>query len=391
MDKRITTLKPNVDLIELGDRSITLVGTAHVSRESVELVRSVIEEAGPEAVCVELCEPRFKALREPHRFAQMDIFQVIRTGQAYVLMAQLALASLQKRVGNTFQLKPGAEMIEAVNVAEQAGARVALCDRNVKITLRRAWARASVWSICKMMSSLVVGLFTPGRVTESEIEELKESETLAEAISQAGAYLPDVKQVFIDERDRYLAAKIFSTPAKRIVAVVGAGHVPGIKENLGKEIELAPLEVIPPPSRLSRTIGWGIPTIIIAFIIYGFIHAGSEIGMDMVKSWVLATGALAALGTVLALAHPLTVLSAFLVAPITTLHPLIAAGWICGLVEAIVRKPTVGDLERLGDDITELRGLWKNRVTRILLVMALSNLGGAAGAVLGFTSIASKV
>jgi pheromone shutdown-related protein TraB len=216
-------------------------------------------------------------------------------------------------------------------------------------------------------------------ITEAEIEEMKKKDVLEALLSEVGKTFPQVRSVLIDERDQYLTEMIRSAPGKRIVAVVGAGHVPGIKNNWKSQIDLESLKMLPPKGRFSSLVKWGMPALIVAIFLFGFLFPGREAATSMITSWVLATGIMAGLGAVMAFGHPLTILSAVLSAPLTTLHPLIAAGWVAGLVEAIVVKPKVKDFERLIDDISSLKGFWRNKITRILLVVVFTNLGATIG------------
>ena len=383
----IEELSPNVDLIRLPGKNIYLIGTAHISRASAELVELKIAEFKPDTVCVELCESRAQVLNNPERWRDTDIFQVIKTGKAYLLLAQLVLASFQKRLAKRFDLRAGEEMRAALKAAAERGARVAPVDRDIRITLKRAWARARLWSMLKVANSLIISIFSREEISEEEIEELKKGDALMAMMSEFSKFLPEVKTVLIDERDRYLAAKIGRAEGENILAVVGAGHVPGIKKVIGQEIDLAALEEIPPKRRIFGLIGWAISLLIVFTLAYGFLTLDYHSALNMVGSWVLLTGGLAAIAALVALAHPLTILTAFVAAPFTTLHPALAAGWFCGLVEAMVRKPRVRDLENISEDVTSVRGFWSNRVTKVLLVVALANLGASAGTIFGWVKI----
>lgn len=386
---QITEIEPNVDLVEIGQRRVYLVGTAHVSKSSAELVENSIRTYRPDAVCVELCEARSQALRNPERWKETDIFEIIKTGKAYVLLAQLLLAAFQRRIAKQFGIQPGEEMRTAIATAEELGCPVVNADRDVRITLKRAWAKAKTWSLVKLSVSLLFSLFSSEEVSEEQIEELKSGDTLSAAMAEFSGYLPGVKDVLIDERDQYLAAKIWEVEADSVLAVVGAGHVPGIKRVISSKVDLAGLEQIPPPSKVVRGIAWGIPLAIVAMFVYGFFGADSETSVKMVSAWVLINGGLAALAVLIALAHPLTIIAAFVAAPITSLNPTIGAGWVCGLVEALIRKPRVGDLQTIADDILSLKGFWTNRVTKVLLVTALGNLGSSIGTFIGGAKLGS--
>lgn len=379
MSTIITSIQENVDLFEFDDKKVYLVGTAHVSSASADLVEEMIRKYRPDTVCIELCEPRFQSIQNPHRWQEMDLIQVIRNGKAYVLMSQLILASFQKKIAKKFGIEPGAEMYRAIKIADEISAKLEVIDREIRTTLKRAWASAGLWSLIKMTFSLIASMFVSKDISEEEIERLKQGDQLAAILAEFSAYLPGVKTTLIDERDLYMSAKIRVCPGQTILAVVGAGHVPGMKNVFDQKIDLAALEQIPPGRKSIQYISWSIPALFVALLAYGFFHSGAETTYNMAKAWVLATGALAALGTMLALAHPLTIISAFIAAPITTLNPTIAAGWVCALVEAYLRKPRVKDLENIAEDLSTFRGLWTNRACRILLIMAFANLGAMAG------------
>lgn len=379
----------NVDKIELGERLIYLVGTAHVSRSSVELVENVIRDTKPDSVAVELCEARYLSLKSPDHWKNMDIVSVIRSGKAYLLVAQLLLAGFQKRLGDKLETKPGAEMLRAINLAEEANVSTVLADRNIKTTLKRTWASLGFWSMLKLAFTLLGSIFSRKEITAEEIERLKASDALDELMKDFSDTYPGIRSALIDERDRYLAAKIQSAPGKTIVAVVGAGHVPGIKNWIGKSIDLSPLEEDPPRRMGTRILAWSVPLLVMALIVYGFLESGAETSFDMMMAWFWINGFCAAFGAALALAHPLSIVSAFLAAPFTSIHPFLASGWVSGLVEAMVRKPRVSDFEALAHDMSTWKGIWLNRVSRVLLVMGLTNLFGSIGTVIGIKELFS--
>jgi pheromone shutdown-related protein TraB len=387
----IETISPNVDLILLGQKKIYLVGTAHVSAASADLAEQVINDMNPDSVAVELCESRYKSLKEPTRWKNMDIFEVIKNGRQYVLMAQLFLAGFQKRLGNELKIAPGAEMMRAINVAENKGSTVVLADRDVKTTLRRTWSALGLWSMLKIFFAIISGMFNSNKISEEDIEKLKSADALELMMEEFSAALPEVRTCLIDERDRYLAKKIADAPGSSVVAVVGAGHVAGIKSWLGQDIELKELESIPPGNPLFQVIGWSIPALVLLLFILGFVSSGAERSVEMAGAWILINSVAGGLGALAALAHPVTILTAVAVSPFTSLYPFIAGGWVAGLVEAIFRKPRVSDLESLGSDIASLRGMWSNRVLRILLVIALTNLFGSVGTFLALGWLASLV
>jgi len=378
----------NVDLIEIGDKKIYLVGTAHISSKSADLAEEVIREVSPDSVAVELCDSRYQSLRDPTRWQNTDILAVLKSGRHYVLMTQLVLAGFQKKLGNQLETAPGAEMMRAITVADEIQSRVVLADRDVKTTLKRTWASLGLWSMLKITFAIFSGLFTAKSITEEEIENLKSADALEELMREFSEALPEVREALIDERDQYLAAKIQEAPGESVVAIIGAGHIPGIKSWLGKDIDTAPLDIIPPKKKLGRVIAWGIPATVFAMIAYGLFASGASKSIEMVEAWFWINACLGALGAAIALAHPLTILAAFIASPFTSLYPLIAGGWVAGLVEAIIRKPRVVDLANMGNDVASFKGIWGNRVLRILLVIAMTNLFGMLGTFIGMGKLA---
>lgn len=377
---------PDIRLVELDGRKFYLLGTAHVSQASVDLVKDTLHDLKPDCVAVELCASRYQTLRDPDRWRNTDIVEVIKKGRGNLLLAQLLLASFQKKIGKQLGVKPGAEMMQAMETSQELDIPTVLADRDVGTTLRRTWSRLSWWSLCKLFVSSLFGIFESTN-SQEEVERLKRSDALEEALKELSQHLPEVGETLVDERDRYLAAKIFSAPGERVLAVVGAGHVQGIARYLGEVRDVTPLEFVPPPSQFSKLIGWLIPLSIVAAIVYGFLHWGQNVALRMLGSWALMTASAGALGCILSLSHPLTILSGFLFAPIGALHPLIATGWMTGLVEAGLRKPRVADFEVLSEQFLTMKLMYQNRVTRILLVMLLTNLCVGLGNLLGAASM----
>jgi len=366
--------------LTVDDKEIILLGTAHISEESAELVAAVIEEERPDTVCVELCESRYQALTQENRWKETDLIKVIREKKAFLLLSNLMLASFQKKIGKKLGIKPGAEMLRAIQAAETAGAEIYLADRDIRITLSRAWRLMGFWTKMKLLFQLITSMGDVERIEKEDIEKMKEKDVLEALLAEIGDLLPELRRVLIDERDLYLTAKLRTAPGKRIVAVVGAGHVPGIQKHWSDPVDIAALEVLPPKGKLMGFLKWGIPTFVIGLIIVGFFMAGAEAGSHMIKWWVLANGVFAGIGAAAALAHPLTILTAIAASPVTSLNPMIAAGWVAGLVEVFLRKPKVKDFERLPEDIGSLKGFWKNKITRVLLIVVLTNMGSSLGA-----------
>ena len=369
----------NIHRLTSDDREITLIGTAHLSRESVNLVESVIEEERPDTVCIELCNSRYQSITNKNKWQDTDLIKVIREKKTFVLLSNLLLAHFQRKIGDNLGIRPGEEMLQAVQSAESVNARIHLADRDIRTTLSRIWRLMGLWSKIKLSAQLLASIGEAGDIKEEDIEKMKEKDILENLLSEIGKAMPELRMILIDERDQYLAHKIRTAPGKKIVAVVGAGHVPGIKNYWQRPVDVAGLEVIPPKSRLSGMLKWGIPSAIIAFVIAGFFLAGPKVSLDMIKWWVLATAIFGGIGAAVVLAHPFTIMSAIIASPITTLHPMIAAGWISGLVEAYFKRPKVRDFEELPVDITSLRGFFKNKITRILLIVAFTNLGSSLG------------
>ncbi len=377
----------NIHRLSHGDRDIILIGTAHVSRESAELVRATIETEKPDTVCVELCESRWQSIQQKSRWRDMDIVKVVKEKKAFLLLSNLILASFQRRIADKMDIQPGQEMITAIETAKATGARTWLADRDIRTTLARTWRSMSLWGKAKLLFQLLLSLGEVDDLKAADIEKMKQEDVLDALLNEIGASQPVIRNILIDERDRYLAQRIKAAPGEKIVAVVGAGHVPGIRRYWEREFDLAELEVLPPKSSLSDALKWIIPAAIILLFAWGFYAGGSQAGSDMILWWVAANGILAGIGAIIAWGHPLTVISSVLSAPLTSLNPMIAAGWVSGLVEAFSRKPKVRDFETLQDDIRSVRGFWSNKVTRILLVVVFTNLGSSLGTFIAFPMI----
>jgi pheromone shutdown-related protein TraB len=383
----ITDKSESIHHLEHGDKKIILVGTAHVSRESAQLVGQIIQEERPDTVCIELCQSRYQAMRQKERWQETDIVKVIREKKSFLLLSNLLLASFQKRIAKKFDIKPGAEMIKAIETAEEVGAAIHLADRDIRTTLARTWRAMGWWSKIKLIFQMMLSLGEVEEISEEDIEKMKQQDVLESLLAEVGKSLPILKDILIDERDQYLADKIRNAPGPKIVAVVGAGHVQGIKKYWNTEINIQALEQLPPKKKAAGILKWLIPGAIIAMFIAGFFYGGAKAGKDMIVWWIAANAILAGLGSVIALAHPATIISSMLAAPLTSLNPMIAAGWVSGLVEAFSRKPKVKDLETLPDDIMSVRGFWRNKVTRILLVVVFTNLGSSIGTFVAFPMI----
>lgn len=390
-------MNDNRSRLILGEREIILVGTAHVSRESVEEVARVVREEAPDRVCVEIDAGRYKSMTEQDDWEKLDVAKVLKEGKGFLLMANLVLSSFQRRLGMGLGVKPGDEMKKAVETAAELGIPFSFCDREVQITLKRAWTKCGFWSKSKLMAALASSALSTEKLDENEIEALKDKNELDGMMAQLADYLPKVKETLIDERDRYLASKIWSSEGRRLVAVIGAGHMDGVKAQLarlaegGASADVTDLDLVPAPSRLSSVAPWLIPALIVALIAAGFLRAGAGVSLDMMLKWMLLNGSLAALGAALALGHPLSILVSFFGAPIATINPFIGVGLFSGVAEASLRKPRVADVQNLSDDVASVRGFYRNRVTRALLVFFLSSLGGMIGNFISIPYLTSLV
>ncbi len=364
-------------------REIILVGTAHISQDSVDTVIRTIDDILPDTVCVELDHQRYQSLINKKGWESLNLKELIKKKQIPFLLTNLALSSYQKRMGLHTGVKPGAELAAAAQTAEERGMEVELVDRNIRTTLLRVWRKTGFWNKMKVMASLFGSLFEKQELDEGELAKLRESDTLSSMLDEMGKMLPSVKQILVDERDTYMAYHIRNAPGEKILAVVGAAHLPGITRLLqGEEISadtIADISVIPPKTTLSKMIPWLIPGIVVALFIGGFFFGDRDQLADAATAWVLANGLFSALGALLALGHPLTIISAFIAAPITSLNPTIGAGFVTGLVQTFVAAPTVGDMEHVGDDLTTIKGWWRNRLARVLLVFLFSSLGSSIG------------
>ena len=372
--------------VQLGNTTVTLLGTAHISRSSAEQVAAELDSKAYQAVAVELCPSRFEALTNPDRLAQLDLMQVLRQGKASMVMANLAMAAYQQRLGEQLGIEPGAEMRMAVTQAEVHDLPVILIDREIGITLKRTARNLSWWRRAILFTGLIGSLVSREEVSEEDIEHLKEGDVLETTFAEFAHDRDDLYQPLIAERDRYMAAKLRQAahehPGRPILAVVGAGHLNGIANHLEDTEDpaatLSQLDAIPDKARWPKFIPWLIVALVMTGFYLGFTR-NPDLGWQLVRDWVVINGGLSALGALLAAAHPLTVVTAFVAAPITSLNPTIGAGMVTAAAELWLRKPRVADFANLRHDTTRLRGWWHNRVSRTLLVFLLSTLGSAAG------------
>jgi pheromone shutdown-related protein TraB len=380
-----------------GGREFILLGTAHISRESIDEVTAAIRNNTPDCVAIELDEQRLASIKNPDSWKSLDIVDVLKKGQGFVLMANLVLSSFQQRMGSDVGVKPGEEMKAAIAQAEELGIQTVMVDRPIKITLQRAWAKNSLWGKCKLLASLLASAFSQEEISAEQVENLKNSNEMDSMMEELAAYLPAVKTVLIDERDQYLASRIWQCSGSTVLAALGAGHLPGVMRHLeqlerGTESpDTSAIESIPSASAGSKALGFVFPAAIVALIVAGFFTGGLNASLHMLVRWLLWNGSLAALGTLAAGGNILTVLTGFVSAPIATLNPFLGVGLFTGLVQAFVNKPKVEDMETLNNDIMSIKGVYKNRVLRVLLVFFLSSLGGVIGNVIAVPALVSSI
>ncbi|MBU8905801.1 TraB/GumN family protein [Desertibacillus haloalkaliphilus] len=372
----------NITRIHMDGKELILIGTAHVSKQSAEQVKEVIEAEQPDSVCVELDEQRYKSITEGDKWKEMDIFKVIKEKKATLLLMNLMISSFQKRMAKQIGIKPGQEMIQGIESAKEIDADLVLADRNIQITFARIWHGIGLFGKAKLMMQMFASIFSNESVSEQELEKMKSEDMLNSMLQDFTNTFPRLKTPLIDERDQYLAQKIKEAPGEKVVAVLGAAHVPGIKEQIHQDHDLTTITQLPPKSKAPKVIAWMIPLMILSIIAYTF-YANPSAGFQQTISWVLWNGSFSAIGAALAFAHPLSVVTAFIIAPLSSLNPLMAAGWFAGFVQAYVRRPNVGDFETLAEDVYSVKGFWGNKVTRILLVVVLTNLGSTLGTVIG--------
>ncbi|MBN1500389.1 MAG: TraB/GumN family protein [Spirochaetes bacterium] len=378
---KVEEIKQNVHLLTFPDKKkLYLVGTAHVSAASLELVSETIDEYKPDTVCIELDEQRYKSIMERNKYENIDIIEIIKKKQIFFFIGQFILASFQKKISDKTNSRPGEEFKEAIRKAEESQARLVLADRNVGTTLKRAWRLTPFWHKLKLFGAAFAA--EDDEITEEKIEELKTSNAIDEMVNIFAKDLPITKNVMIDERDTYLVSEIQNNLGNVTVAVVGAGHVPGMLKKFEEFIpneEKDKINFVPAPSFISKLIPWIIPGVIILGFLYGYFYGDRSYANDFFIYWVIINGSLSAIGCILALSHPLTVIAGFIAAPITSLNPTIGAGIVTGIVQTFLAKPRVTDFEEIQNGELGVLGWWRNRLTKIFLVFVLSSIGSMIG------------
>jgi len=371
-------MEENVVRLEYHGKEIILVAAAHVLKQSAELIKRVIDEERPDSVCVELDEARYHNIQDPKAWENTDIIKVIKTKKAGFLFANLILASFQKKIAKNLNTVAGQEMLQGIDSAKETDAQLVLADRSIQTTFIRIWRKLSFFEKIKLIFSLLYSFGDDNDISNEDVSHLLKADVLESVTIEMRKQFPKIAEILISERDQYLAYKIKEAPGNKVVAVLGGAHVPGVKEEIFKIQNISKLLEVPPKSMASRIVGWVIPVVIMGLIIFSFI-ANIETGMHQVSEWILWTGVLAALFTALSFGHPLSILTSLVAAPFTTLNPLIACGWLTGLVEATIRKPVVEDINNIPKDIFTVKGFFTNRFLKVLLIVIMANIGSSIG------------
>lgn len=376
---------------------VFLIGTAHVSQNSVEEVAEVIEKENPDRICIELDASRLSSKTKKKSWEETDIRKVFKEGKGFLLLANTALASFQRKLGAQTGTKPGEELLGAVRLAEEKNIPISLCDRDIQTTFRRAWAKSSLWNKCKLLATLISAAFSNEEISPEELEELKKQETLEGMLNEVAKELPSIKEVLIDERDTYLATKIYSAPGKKKVAVIGAGHTRGVLstfeklENGGDVKSAEELETVPKSKGFGKAAGYIIPTLIVLLLIIGIALNGWDQGLRTFLYWIAVNAGGTFIFSLIAWAHPLNIICCAVTAPFFALNPVLGVGMLGGILEATFRKPKVKDFESLNDDAMKLSGWYKNRILHCLLVFFLSSLGSMLGTFIAFPLLISRL
>lgn len=383
-------MNDNIVQLSYKGKQIYLVKTAHVSKNSVEDVRSCVEEVNPDSICIELDEQRYQKMNNPDQWRDTDIIKIIKDKQVGYLLVNLILASFQRRIAKTMDSSSGAEMMEGIKLSKERNANLVLADRSIKTTFSRIWANLSLGEKSNLIVGIISSLFDNEEISEEDLQKLKQADELEAALSEISEEFPTVKKILVDERDQFLAQKIKSAPGEKIVAIIGAAHAGGIERNLNNDIDTNELERVEKKKGLGTYLKWIIPLTIIALIAYT-LFKNRDVGMDAIKSWIIWNGCFSAVGTALAGGHITSILTAFFMAPITSLNPLLAAGFFAGYVQAIVSKPKVRDFEDLSEDTQSIKGFWKNKVTRTLMVVLFANIFSSIGTFVSSIDIVRKL
>ena len=376
-------IKEHLDVLEFNNKKFLILGTAHVSKQSVEEVEFIINQEEPDCICVELDKARYDSIQNSQSYSNVDIFKILKEKKALFVLVNLILSSYQKKIGKELDIKPGMEMIKAITIAEEKNITIELCDRSVQATLMRTWRKSGFFSKINLLTAMLATNLSKEKIDVKDLEKLKERNELEKLLEELGKELPKAKEILIDERDKFLAKKIYMSNGEKIFAVVGAGHKKGIIEHIKKlenkeiEIDLEELETIPEKSFVSKALPYLISLFFIALIAWGFLKGDYQRGTENAIKWILINGSLSMIGAILALAHPLVIIASFFVAPLTSLNPTIGAGIVCGFLQAFIVKPKLLDLENLSDSALSLKGFYKNKFLKVILVFFFTSIGSA--------------
>lgn len=379
-------MNDNVVKLEYKGKEIYLVKTAHVSKNSIEDVRNTVEEINPDSICIELDKQRYEKLSNPNQWRDTDIIKIIKDKQVGYLLVNLILASFQRRMAKNMDSTSGAEMMEGIKLSKERNIHLVLADRSVKTTFSRIWNKLELKEKSKLILGIIDSMFDNEEISEEELQKMKQADELEAALLEVSKEFPNVKKVLVDERDQYLSSKIKNAPGSKIVAIIGAAHAKGIENNLNNDVDIKELEDV---TKKKSYLPWLIPIIIIGLIAYTLI-SNRNVGIEAIKGWIIWNGSLSALGTLLAGGHILSIITAFVMAPITSLNPLLASGFFAGFVEATIRKPKVKDFEDLANDTATIKGFWKNRVTKVLLVVLFANIFSSLGTFVSSIDVVRK-
>lgn len=374
-----------VTVVERGGVRYTLLGTAHVSKSSAATVTRLVESGRFDAVAIELDAGRYRSLADPDAYSKMDLFKVLREGKAGMLAVNLALSAFQQRMAEQFGVEPGAEMKAAMQAAKAANLPLLLIDRDIGVTLRRVYANVPWWQRLTLFGGLLASAFSNEKITEEEVEALKEGDLLESTFSEFASKSERIYVPLIKERDDYMVARLVQQAGghREVLAVMGAGHLKGVAAGLAADDQdvrtaVSELEQVPPPSKVVKALPWAIVALILLGFVIGFLRS-PDIGLRLLTDWTLIHMVLSAVGALAALAHPLTVIVAAVASPFTALNPLIGVGFVAAGTELWLKRPSVGDFQALRHDVTTWRGWWRNRAARVLLVFILTTVGSASG------------
>lgn len=393
----ILKITDTITKLEFEDRVITLIGTAHVSKNSVEDVKNLIEVENVDHICIELDESRYENATKKQDWASLDLKTVFKQGKGFLLLVNLALSSYQKRLGDKTGIKPGEEILKAAELAKEKNIPFSFCDREIQATLKRAWRKSSFYNKIKLLSYLLQSSFSNEEISEKDLEDLKNQDNLSSLLNELSKHLPMIKTVLIDERDQFLAKKIFTSPGKRIVAVVGAGHCPGIIENMKAleaktiDINTQKLSFVPQKSKLSKALPYIIPTIIVAIILAGAFTGDFNQTVQAFKYWVIVNAGLTGIMAILSLAHPINIIASMILAPFTSLNPTIGVGFISAIIQVSLKKPRVSDAQELHEQISKVKKWYSNRILHAFLVFIATSIGSAIGTFVAFPMLISVI